>query len=221
MTVIYKYAKIIDSGVVETKGVNERFFTAYATTFGNVDRENDIMDKEAFRLVLDDIHSGRARMPKLAYQHDLTKLCGIIRTINADDKGVRIEGTFIDTTLGRDTYEEVKTGAITDMSVGFLSEDTEFDPQNGTRTFKLIKELVEVSFVSYPANPQANVVDVKSLKTIREVEKFLRDAGMSQKEAKGLLSKGYAGLNRDDEASKKSENDDVLKALDKVIQSIK
>ena len=46
-------------------------------------------------------------------------------------------------------------------------------------------ELVEVSLVTFPANPKARVTAVKSMtaEELREFEVALRDAGLSRKEA--------------------------------------
>jgi len=48
--------------------------------------------------------------------------------------------------------------------------------------------------------PDAKVTAVKSIKTIREFEKALRDAGFSQNEAKAIAAEGFKGLaaHRDD-----------------------
>ena len=64
---------------------------------------------------------------------------------------------------------------------------------------------MEVSLVTMPANPKARVTSVKSIEeieTIRDFEKFLRDAGFSNSQAKSIASHGYrpADLRDEDEA---------------------
>ena len=57
-----------------------------------------------------------------------------------------------------------------------------------------------MSLVTFPMLPDAQITDVKSIKTIREFEAALRDAGFSKKEAKAVAADGFAGLtmHRDD-----------------------
>ena len=55
-------------------------------------------------------------------------------------------------------------------------------------------DLFEISLVTFPMNEKATVVDVKSLTTEREFERFLRDAGYSRKEATAIALHGFKGL---------------------------
>ena len=54
--------------------------------------------------------------------------------------------------------------------------------------------------MTFPMLPDAKVTAVKSIKTIREFERALRDAGFSQNEAKAIAADGFKGLaaHRDD-----------------------
>ena len=76
-------------------------------------------------------------------------------------------------------------------------------PTDPKRTIKAA-HLGEVSLVNDPMNPRARIVQVKSadeIKTIREFEDWLRDAGgFSSVEAKRLAAGGYKAFaaGRDD-----------------------
>jgi HK97 family phage prohead protease len=75
---------------VSDKG-SKKTFEAYASTFGNMDHHDDVIMKGAF------IESLKKRNPKLAYQHDVTKLVGVITAAEEDDKGLLVRGEFLDT----------------------------------------------------------------------------------------------------------------------------
>jgi hypothetical protein len=77
-------------------------------------------------------------------------------------------------------------------------------------------DLFEVSLVTFPMNDLAVVTDVKSIRTIRDFEKALRDAGFSQREAKAIAADGFKGLadHRDDaEVEAESGFDDETMTL--------
>lgn len=181
----------------EIKAENKSF-EAYGATFGNVDHHNDVILKGAFNDTI------QKRIPKLAYQHDVTKLVGVVKEVYEDGKGLKIKGDFLNTPLGLQVYEEVKAGAINQMSIGFKVNESEYDDK-GTRSIKSV-DLFEVSFVTFPANEQAMVTNVK---TIRDFEGFLRDAGYSRNEAKRIALYGF---NKKDEEREAIESD-VLKKL--------
>lgn len=150
--------KIYKSLQINKEDIKEKSFIAYASTFGNVDSYGDIIEKGSFK---ESIKKSKdtGRYPKLLYGHYSGSVCGIIKDMEEDDKGLLIEGEFIDTTKGRDTHEEVKTGAIDSMSIGFFLKDYEIKDKK-----RYIKntDLFEVSFVAFPANDKALVQDVKA-----------------------------------------------------------
>lgn len=161
-----------------------RSFEAYGSTFGNIDSYKDIVMKGAFT------NSLQKRMPKLAYQHDYTKLVGVIKNAEEDEIGLRVKGEFIDTPLGNQVYQEVKSGAINEMSIGYATKQSDYDEDGVRRITEL--DLYEVSFVTFPANDKAIITSVKSdIKTIKDFEHFLRDAGYSRKDAKRLALYGF------------------------------
>jgi hypothetical protein len=113
----------------------------------------------------------------------------------------------------------MKEGEITQFSIGYRVISKAFDG-NGNTLLKEI-DLIEVSPVTFPANPEAQLVGVKSIKelTEREFEKRLRDdAGLSQKEAKSLMALGYKGLKEQDavedlEEKRKAEDAEFIKLM--------
>ena len=166
-------------------------FKASASTFRNVDVFGDVMEEGVFDSVLAKADQ-TGKMPKLFKQHFSHDIPGILNSMKVDKQGLKIQGSFIDTTLGRDTRVEVKTGALTDMSIGFITKDFE-EPEKG-KVKRIIKDidLIEVSFVTFPANPKANVISAKGApQTERDMERLLRQMGFSQTEAKRFIAEGF------------------------------
>ena len=180
-----EYKKL--SFITEIKATSDsRVFEAYASTFGNVDSYNDVIVKGAF------LNTIQNRKPKLAYQHDTTRLPGVIDSVMEDDKGLLVKGRLAETELGNEVYELLKLGAINQMSIGFVATEVEY--KEDVRLLKSI-DLYEVSFVTFPANEEAIVTRVKSkgeFETIRDYEKALRDVlGLSRNQAKLFAAHGF------------------------------
>ena len=166
-------------------------FKAIASTFNNIDFHGDVIKEGAFDNAIAKAEK-TGKMPKLFKGHFSDDLPGIITSMKVDKQGLKIKGNFIDTTLGRDTRVEVKTKAISDMSIGFISKDFD-EPENG-KVRRIIKDvdLIEVSFVHFPANDKANVISAKSApQTERDMERLLRQMGFSQTEAKRFIVEGF------------------------------
>ena len=200
---------------MELKDLSEKdmSFVAYGSTF-DTDLVNDRIEKGAYTGVIEKAKR-RRKYPKLLYQHNHKDVVGVIEDLNEDDRGLLVNGRFIDTTKGRDTYTETKEGAIDSMSIGFVLGEHEVNKKTNLRTIKEIKDLPEISFVTFPANPQATLVSIKNVVEndgkidIRALESILRDAGLSRTEAKKLLSGGIPELNLRD-AEQQSNNEDLV-----------
>ncbi len=161
-------------------------FEGFASTFGNKDSDDDIIEQGAFKKSL------KKRMPKLLLQHRSDKPIGKFTVVKEDDVGLFVKGVILPTSDGKDAGILLKGGALDSMSIGFMPVLTEFG-KNGLRRLKEV-DLFEISLVTFPANARATITDIKSIeqiKTIREFEKFLRDVGFSQTRAKLYASKGF------------------------------
>lgn len=165
-----------------------RTVEGWASTFGNVDSDDDIILPGAFAASVKD------RMPKMCWQHDSRQLPGIWTEAYETPQGLYVKGKLLPTTLGNDAYELLKAGAIDRMSIGYSPKDFHYDTTTGIRTLKQI-DLWEVSLVTFPANDMARITNVKSKPADeRELEQILRDAGYSRREAKALISGGFKAL---------------------------
>lgn len=196
MELLYKFQKLDSLKSDLEKGT----FEGYASTYGNVDYDNDVISPGAF-----DKTCRERPIIKLLYQHDWNKVLGI-GEIRNDSKGLYIKGQINqDVQLGREVRSLMIQGALDSMSIGFVVPEIEKNleyQQDGTR---LIKEcdVRETSIVPFPANPQALIQSVKSaLKykdNIRDFEAFLRESGFSRQQAVTIASKGFKAILSDSE----------------------
>jgi HK97 family phage prohead protease len=188
MQLLHKQIKL-DKIEIKADESGARTIEGWASTFGNVDSDDDIIVPGAFA------DSIKARMPKMLWQHNTDQPSGVWTEAQETAQGLYVKGTILDTTLGNDVYKLAQAGAIDSMSIGYVATKYVIDESTWTRTLQAI-DLWEVSLVTFPANDQARITSVKSKPTSeRELEKLLRDAGgYSRSEAKGLIAGGYKAI---------------------------
>jgi len=105
--------------------------------------------------------------------HDANLLLG--RTpktlrLSSNSVGLRFEVDVPDTTVGRDTVEEIRRGDLTGCSFAFtVTEDTWRENEDGTynRDINEVKELFDVGPVTYPAYPDTTVA-ARSLDKLKQ-----------------------------------------------------
>ena len=194
-------------------------FSGYASIFGNEDQGNDIVQKGAFTKSLTQRPAPKVKM---LFQHKTDEPIGVFEKIYEDQKGLYVQGRLaMKTQKGKETYELLKMGALDGMSIGFKADPQKQgynENKRGVRTLKEV-DLMEISLVTFPMNEQAMVQSVKgNLKSIRDWEKILRDAGgLSRTEAK-IGAKALAeSLNQRDA----DENKQLVALLHKVASIIK
>ena len=192
----------------EEKAIQENgTFTGYGSTFGGKpDSYGDIIAPGAFSKSI--AKNGRGGMGiAMLYQHNHEKPLGVWKSIVQDSKGMLMDGQLaMKTQLGAETYELMLIKALRGLSIGFDMPrlktgkvdpaSFEINEKNNTRLLKEI-DLWETSPVTFAANTRANIIGVKSLeeaKTPRELEQYLRDLGISRKEAVHLASMCKSGL---------------------------
>ena len=172
----------------QIKAVSEDgLFSGYGSVFGVIDSYKEVVVPGAFA------ESLQGRMPSLLWQHRASEPIGVYTAMREDNVGLYLEGKLaIKTNRGAEAYELMKMGAITGLSIGFVTREDSYDKVSGIRTLKKL-DLWEVSLVTFPANDAARISGVKSIETITtlaEAEAYLRDAGgLSRREAVALVSR--------------------------------
>lgn len=193
----------------------------YGAVFGNVDAYGDVISPGAFAASLA-AHKSAGTMPQMLLEHGTSPLpIGVWKSMAEDGHGLKVEGEFLTTSLGIDSWKAAKAGAISGLSIGY--RPTEFQmrqkPEEPRRLLKAV-DLIEVSLVGRPANDKARVAQVKAaaeITTIRELEDALRDAGYSKNEALAICSRFEAKSNRRDSGADEA----ALADIDRLLSTIR
>ena len=135
-------------------GKGEFVFTA---STAKSDRENDIIQPDGW--VLEHFKDGGP----LLWGHDQSKLpIGRILWVKVDDGRLIGKAKFNgQTQLSTDVEKLVRSGDLAALSVGFRPVDMKMNNEGG-RTFTK-QELLEISVVNVPANPDAIIHSIKSM----------------------------------------------------------
>lgn len=165
-------------------------FEGYASTFGNADREGDVMQKGCFEKSIE----ARSTFP-LCYNHDTSKVIGKV-DVKEDQIGLFAKGQLnLESSLGKEVYQLLKMGALDSFSIGFIMKD--YEQNENTQddwmpSFDIKSaDLLEVSIVTIPCNPKATIDTVKSAKVEigkDVIEKAVKSA-LWEKDREELLSK--------------------------------
>jgi HK97 family phage prohead protease len=160
-TILYKAApvgELIDAD--EKAGI----IKGYGSYFGNKDSDDDIITKGAYKKTI----AENGERVKYLYQHDMNQPIGKMLELYEDDKGLVFVAEIPKTQLGMDVVQLMKGGVITENSVGILP----IQKQNKS-DYREISEvkLYEISAVTYAANDQAKILDVKGNVDLEKVSK--------------------------------------------------
>lgn len=194
-------------------------FEGLASTFGNIDLVDDIVMPGAFKESLE------TRTPVILWQHNSHEPIGVPLEIREIDAGLFLKAKLprADTLVSGRIIPQIKIKSITKMSIGFRVKEFSID-EEGVRTLEKV-DLMEISLVTFPANPLASVTDfkcldiddVKEIKTCRQFEKALRDSGAFSNKAATLLASNFQG-ELDDQQPETDEDLESLKLLSKRIE---
>lgn len=194
-------------------------FEGLASTFGPPpDLTGDVIDRGAFKDAV-------VKSVRMLWAHDTREPIGTWQDMRETKQGLEVRGKLI---LGvqraREAFELIKAGAIDALSIGFRVPPggSEIDRETGIRRLTKI-DLMEVSIVTFPANPRAKIDAVKSalaagqLPTRPDLQKALCSIGFSVRQAKKLLPACYEVLSP--EEAERLEVLDGLRSLATTIKS--
>jgi HK97 family phage prohead protease len=141
----------------------KRTLVGYAASYGNIDHDKDIIVGGAFsKSIKEAFPKGRIKM---LYQH--YEPLGMPTVMSEDSKGLYVEGKISKTRLGDDVIELINDGVTDRMSVGFSLVKGKIEYDGDTRKI-LEGKLQEFSVVTFPANEQAAITGMKSLREMRD-----------------------------------------------------
>lgn len=160
---------------LETKlSADRRKFQAYASTFGNTDHDNDIILPGAFTKTIAEAFP--AKRIKVLWQHEWSKPIGLPTVMEQDSKGLFTETELGRSTLAQDAANDVEDGIVDRLSIGFwIPAGKSAVRPDGVREIAEAA-LMEYSLVTFPANDQAIITGVKSL---REMVSFFKTGDVS------------------------------------------
>ena len=189
-------------------------FSGYASVFDVVDNGMDVVAKGAFTKSLAN------RKPKMLWQHDTQQVIGVWDEVAEDERGLYVKGRLLkDVSKGREAMALLRAGALDSMSIGYRTKEA--INEGSGRVRRLVEvDLFEISLVTFPMLDDALVTDVKSIKTEREFEQFLRDAGYSRKEATALTLHGFKALNGQRDAGQEDAQNEGIEALFRQINQL-
>lgn len=191
----------------EIKAVEEDgIFEGRGSVFGNVDSYKEIVAPGAFT---DTLAAWKAqnRLPPVLWQHRSGEPIGPHTDMEERADGLHVKGQLLvnDVQRAKEARALMKAKAVNGLSIGFVTREDAYDRVTGIRTLKKV-DLWEVSVVTFPANPAAQISSVKSaidgIQTFAEAESFLREVGrLSKADATGFIArfKSLGGRSESDE----------------------
>lgn len=210
------------------KSISDRgAFAGYLSVFGNMDSYRDIVMPGAFSQTLKDWAAQEA-LPPVLWQHDSAQPLGPYTKMEEDDKGLYVEGQLLVDEIPQAAAAAalLRSKTIRGQSIGYSVKVEQFDSDLNVLKLMQVK-LYEGSIVTFPANTEASVTDIKraiargDLPSLADFENMLRDvAGFSRSEAKTATSHGFAYLLKQRDAGE-SEIVTDSSELDSILSLIK
>lgn len=204
----------------EVKAVeDDGTFTGFGSVFGNVDSYKEVVAPGAFTETLSQWKQA-GRLPPVLWQHRSGEPIGPYLEMEEQPVGLWVKGRLLvdDVQRAKEARALMKAKAVNGLSIGFVTREDSYDRVTGIRTLKKV-DLWEVSVVTFPANPAAQISSVKSaigaINTLAEAEALLRDVGrFSKADATALISrlKSLSGRSESDEGGEAAA---LLAALQK------
>jgi HK97 family phage prohead protease len=165
----------------------------YGSVFGVLDDYGDIVARGAFAASLA-AWQAKGLMPAMLWQHMQDVPIGAWVEMREDEIGLWCVGDLLlSVPAGAEAYEHVKARTISGLSIGFRTVERTWNYEEDIRTLNVV-DLWEVSIVTFPANDSARLRGIKAaagIKTIRDFEDHLRDAGFSAACAKAIAARGF------------------------------
>lgn len=139
---------------IDFKNIDEHgCFEGYASVFNVVDHQKDIILPGSFNF---------ENNVKMLWQHNCQKPIGSWISLKEDAYGLYVKGQLLmDLALAKEAYTLLKAGIIDGLSIGFVPVKTYYDQAKKARIVSKV-DLVEISLVTFAANPKAKVTQIKN-----------------------------------------------------------
>jgi len=168
-------------------------FTAYGNVKNVVDKALDVAMDGCYTKSINN-HKANGTTPSLLWSHDAYSMpVGKIHRIEEDSKGLFFEGKLSKTAAGSDLYVLAKDDAINKFSIGYNVIEEKMNREKQVNELHEI-DVKEISFVNFACNDESTLQSIKShfdegeFPTVREIERLLREGGLSRKQAMKICS---------------------------------
>lgn len=189
----------------------------FASTFGNIDLGDDVIDAGAFKKTLKE---SKGKIPILADHNPTTQIGWNLRA-EESDKGLYVEGQLnMEDPLARARYALAKQaldiGAPMGLSIGYgVVKAMPDEERPRVRRLKEIK-LYEYSIVTFPMNTQALITAAKAFDAITDKGEFIR-AVLTKSKTFGLPLNALTEALLEEAAKGSIENDpQIMQSEDRV-----
>jgi len=184
-------------------------FEGYASTFNNVDSYGDTILPGAYKETL-----ASNGLPKMFILHRSYELpIGKWLDASEDSKGLYVKGELTPgLSMANDVNAALKHGTLDGLSIGYALRKADYQPSDkieGGRIIKKVSLLSEISPVTFPADSFARIdlssvkSELESVETIRDFERFLRDAGgLSKSITEAVIARAKIVFSQGDPAIK-------------------
>jgi uncharacterized protein len=174
---------------------DEGMIEGFGSVFGQEDSYGDVVVPGAFASSLAE-HRAANTMPAMLWQHRQDMPIGVWESMDEDQRGLRVKGRLaMDVAQAREAFALVKAGAISGLSIGFVTKEDDYDAKTNIRTVREV-DLWEVSLVTFPAVKSARVTRIKAAAVDEilkpsDAERWLRDAtnDVSKSQATAFVSR--------------------------------
>jgi HK97 family phage prohead protease len=141
-------------------------FEGLAAVYGNVDLGGDVVEPGAFSKTLIDKNG---EVPIL-WQHDSREPIGLGK-LSDSREGLVVKGELaLESPVAQKAYGLLKRGVLRGLSIGY--DDIKSKMVDGVRRLSELK-LWEISLVTFPMNPAAQVTAVKGVEDVaRDIQTF-------------------------------------------------
>jgi len=159
----------------------------YGAIFGNRDRHNDLIERGSFTNTL--LESDPKKI-KMLWQHDSSEPIGFWNEIKEDERGLYCKGQLLlELTKAKEVYKMLKSGIVDGLSIGYDTIKCRYEEDEDGDRIRTISEIYlwEISVVTFPANPIANITSIKSVSPSMDLPIALRDRIWSKTEAVGRI----------------------------------
>lgn len=174
-------------GSAEIKDLDssKREVAVYLSKFNNIDSDNDMIVKGAFKQSLKQHgpNSSTNRRIQFLRHHDWTKQIGVFTRLEEDENGLFAVGKLGTSTLGEDAWKDYQEGIIREHSIGYQLIPSKVkwvkDATMERGGYNMIQELklFEGSAVTFGSNEMTNVVEIvkgqNKINLIDEIEEEL------------------------------------------------